>query len=95
MLFRSGLPASVTVDAYPGRVFKGHLESIAQASGGEFSLLPAQNSNGNWVKVVQRIPVRIAIDEDAGKAPVLRAGMSVVAEVDSGRRRFQRWFGAE
>jgi len=92
---RPGLPASVTVDAYPGRVFKGHLESIAQASGGEFSLLPAQNSNGNWVKVVQRIPVRIAIDEDAGKAPVLRAGMSVVAEVDSGRRRFQRWFGAE
>ncbi len=90
-----GQPAIVSVDAYPGRKFKGHLESIAQAGGGEFSLLPAQNSNGNWVKVVQRIPVRIAIDEEEGKAPVLRAGMSVVAEVDSGSRRFERWFGGK
>jgi membrane fusion protein (multidrug efflux system) len=89
-----GQPATVSVDAYPGRTFKAHLESIAQASGGEFSLLPAQNSNGNWVKVVQRIPVRIAIDEEPDKAPVLRSGMSVVAEIDSGRRRYQRWFGA-
>ncbi len=90
-----GQPATVSVDAYPGRTFKAHLESIAQAGGGEFSLLPAQNSNGNWVKVVQRIPVRIAIDEEPDKAPVLRAGMSVVAEIDSGHRRYERWLGAK
>jgi membrane fusion protein (multidrug efflux system) len=90
---RPGQPASIQVDAYPGRAFKAHVESIAQASGGEFALLPAQNSTGNWVKVVQRIPVRIAIDDaPAAGGPVLRAGMSVTAEVDTGARRLTRWF---
>jgi len=90
-----GQPADVSVDAYPGHVFRGHVESIAQASGSEFALLPAQNSTGNWIKVVQRIPVRIAIDQQPGDGGhVLRSGMSVVAEVDTGYRRISRWFGA-
>jgi membrane fusion protein (multidrug efflux system) len=89
-----GQSAEISVDTYPGHVFKGHVESIAQASGAEFALLPAQNTTGNWVKVVQRIPVRIAIDERPSEGPVLRAGMSVTADVDTEHRRIQRWFGA-
>jgi membrane fusion protein (multidrug efflux system) len=60
--------------------------SIAPASGAEFSILPAQNSSGNWVKVVQRVPVRIELDDD-DKRPPLRAGMSVIAEIDTGHHR--------
>ena len=86
-------PVDIHVDTYPGRVFKGHIDSIAQASGGEFALLPAQNSTGNWVKVVQRIPVRIAIDTPPGNGPVLRAGMSVTVDADTGARRLDRWLG--
>ena len=55
---KPGDPAEVSVDTYPGRTWKGTVESIAPASGSEFSILPAQNSSGNWVKVVQRIPLR-------------------------------------
>jgi membrane fusion protein (multidrug efflux system) len=80
---RSGEPVEVHVDTYPGKVFHGHVESIAQASGSEFALLPAQNSTGNWIKVVQRIPVRVAIDvADQNTEPVLRSGMSVITDVD-------------
>ena len=86
-----GQPTEISVDTYPGVVFAGHVESISQATGAEFSVLPAQNSTGNWVKVVQRIPVRIAVDKKDG--PPLRAGMSVVASVDTGKRRYQEWFG--
>jgi membrane fusion protein (multidrug efflux system) len=90
-----GQPVEVHVDTYPGKVFHGHVESIAQASGSEFALLPAQNSTGNWIKVVQRIPVRVAIDvADQNKEPVLRSGMSVITDVDTGHRRIARWFGA-
>jgi len=84
-------PIEFTVDTYPGRTFKGHVESISQATGAEFAVLPAQNSSGNWVKVVQRIPVRIAVDTKDG--PPLRAGMSVVTDVDTGLRRYERWLG--
>ena len=72
----------VSVDTYPGRVWKGVVESIAPNSGSEFSILPAQNTSGNWVKVVQRIPVRIRVERKPGD-PVLRAGMSVEADIDT------------
>jgi membrane fusion protein (multidrug efflux system) len=62
------------------------VESIAPASGSEFSILPAQNSSGNWVKVVQRIPLRIVVDRHEGD-PELRAGMSVEATIDTGHVR--------
>ena len=83
---KSGDPVDVTVDTYPGRVWKGEVESIAPNSGSEFSVLPAQNTSGNWVKVVQRIPVRIKVDRKPGD-PELRAGMSVEAEIDTGHQR--------
>ena len=82
-----GQPATVKVDAYPGVTWKAKVESLSPASGGEFSALPAENSSGNWVKVVQRIPVRIAVlppnDSSKDKAPQLRAGMSVTVEIDT------------
>ena len=80
---RPGQPVEFTVDTYPDFVYRGHVASIAPATGAEFSLLPAQNASGNWVKVVQRIPVRIAIDPEEG-APPLRAGMSASVEVTTG-----------
>lgn len=80
---RRGQPAEITVDTYPGRVFHGHVDSLAAATGGEFSILPPQNASGNWVKVVQRIPVRIAIDA-APNDPPLRSGMSATVEIVTG-----------
>ncbi|MEN3287107.1 MAG: rane fusion protein multidrug efflux system, partial [Bradyrhizobium sp.] len=71
---------------YPGRTWKAVVESIAPNSGSEFSVLPAQNTSGNWVKVVQRIPVRIRVDTKPGE-PRLRAGMSAEVEVDTGHER--------
>ena len=79
----------ITVDTYPGRVWKGTVQSIAPASGAEFSVLPAQNASGNWVKVVQRIPLRVAVERKEGDPP-LRAGMSVVVEIDTGHVRHWR-----
>lgn len=87
-----GQPVEVRVDTYPGRPFKGRVTSISQATGAEFAVLPAQNSTGNWIKVVQRIPVRISV-EDQAAGPPLRAGMSVVSAVDTGKSRYQRFFG--
>ena len=89
---KTGQPVEIEVDTYPDRKFHGRVASISQATGAEFSVLPAQNSSGNWVKVVQRIPVRISFEDNNG--PTLRAGMSVVAEVDTGVRRAANWFGA-
>ena len=85
----AGDPAEVTVDTFPGRVWHGRVQSISPASGSEFSILPAQNSSGNWVKVVQRIPVRITLDHEEN-APKLRSGMSVVATIDTGHKRTLR-----
>jgi membrane fusion protein (multidrug efflux system) len=76
-----GDPATVTVDSYPGYTWKGHVESISPGSGEVFSLLPPQNASGNWVKVVQRVPVRIAIPHRPGR-PTLRAGMSAEVTVN-------------
>jgi membrane fusion protein (multidrug efflux system) len=83
---KPGDKVAVTVDTYPGRTWEGIVESIAPNSGSEFSILPAQNTSGNWVKVVQRIPVRIAVAHQDGD-PALRAGMSVETEIDTGHRR--------
>jgi membrane fusion protein (multidrug efflux system) len=81
-----GNTARVDVDTYPGRTWVCHVASIAPNSGSEFSVLPAQNTSGNWVKVVQRIPVRITCEHRPGD-PELRAGMSVEATIDTGHRR--------
>jgi membrane fusion protein (multidrug efflux system) len=81
-----GEHADVYVDTYPGQVWSGTVQSIAPAAGSEFSILPAQNSSGNWVKVVQRIPVRIQVDANS-KAQPLRAGMSASVEIDTGHKR--------
>ncbi len=83
---KPGDPVRVDVDTYPGRSWTCRVASIAPNSGSEFSVLPAQNTSGNWVKVVQRIPVRITCDHKQGE-PQLRAGMSVEATIDTGHRR--------
>jgi membrane fusion protein (multidrug efflux system) len=81
-----GDPATVAVDTYSGRIWHARVASIAPATGSEFSVLPSQNSSGNWVKVVQRLTVRIAVVQ-RDDAPPLRAGMSVYATIDTGVRR--------
>jgi membrane fusion protein (multidrug efflux system) len=83
---KPGDPADVTIDTYPGHVWHGTVESISPASGSQFAILPAQNASGNWVKVVQRIPLRIRVETQPGD-PVLRAGMSAVVSVDTGHKR--------
>lgn len=83
---RPGQPVTVTVDTYPGVEWHGSVDSISPASGATFSLLPAQNTSGNWVKVVQRIPIRVRLDTPADM-PRLRVGMSVVIDVDTGHPR--------
>ena len=83
---KPGQTADVTIDTYPGRTFTAVVDSIGMATGAEFSVLPAQNASGNWVKVVQRIPVRIICDRKADD-PEFRAGMSVIADIDTGHTR--------
>jgi membrane fusion protein (multidrug efflux system) len=78
---RPGQLAVIEVDAYGGRDFKAHVESLAAATGSRFSLLPPENATGNFVKVVQRVPVRIAIDQKQDAEQLLRPGMSVTAKV--------------
>jgi membrane fusion protein (multidrug efflux system) len=88
-----GQPVRIAIDTYPGHEWEGRVESIAQATGAQFDLLPPQNASGNWVKVVQRIPVRIDIvEQDDG--PELRAGMSASVRVDLGRKRLGSRFAA-
>jgi membrane fusion protein, multidrug efflux system len=83
---RVGQRARVHVDTYPDVTWTGVVESISPAAAQEFSLLPAENTSGNWVKVVQRVPMRIRVDVRPGQPP-LRAGMSVEVKVDTGHRR--------
>lgn len=83
---KPGDPVHLTVDTYPGRVWNARVESIAPNTSAEFSVLPAQNASGNWVKVVQRIPLRVRVDRAPGD-PELRSGMSVVVEIDTGHVR--------
>jgi membrane fusion protein (multidrug efflux system) len=77
---KAGQEAEVKVDTY-GRTFKGHVDSIAGATGGVLSLLPPENATGNFVKVVQRIPVKIVLDKESVGSFVLRPGMNVDATV--------------
>jgi len=83
---KAGAPAVVTIDAYPGREWQATVTSLSPATGTEFSVLPAQNATGNWVKVVQRVPIRLAVQMPAD-APALRTGMSANVEIDTGHRR--------
>ena len=82
-----GQPVTVTVDTYPDTQWVGTVQSISPAAAQEFSLLPAQNTSGNWVKVVQRIPMRVRVDTSDKNLPPLRAGMSVEVDVDTGHAR--------
>jgi membrane fusion protein, multidrug efflux system len=80
---RVGQPATLTFDAYPDLKLKGHVASIGAGTGSEFSILPAQNASGNWVKVTQRVPVRIVIDSKPSRP--LIAGLSTHVAIDTGR----------
>lgn len=82
---RPGQKVEFTVDAYPGRTFSGSVDSIMAGTGAAFSLLPPENATGNYVKVVQRIPVKIAIDNTSDPEHLLRVGMSVIPTVLVGR----------
>jgi membrane fusion protein (multidrug efflux system) len=78
-----GQPAEITVDSFPGRTLRGHLLAFAPASGAEFALLPPDNATGNYTKVVQRIPIKIAIDDVDGLADRIVPGMSIEASIDA------------
>ena len=82
---RVGQSATITIDAYPDVKLTGHVASFSPGTGNSFSLLPAENATGNWVKVVQRLPVQIAVDSVPAGLP-LHAGLSSVVEVDTGPR---------
>ncbi len=85
---RPGQPAEVSIDAYPGRSFKAHVTSLSPGTGAQFSMLPPENATGNWVKVVQRVPVRLQLDGDElGAELPLHAGQSAEVTVDTGHRR--------
>jgi membrane fusion protein (multidrug efflux system) len=80
---RVGQPVTVTADIYGGKVtYHGHVEGLGAGSGSAFALLPPQNASGNWIKIVQRVPVRIALDPEELKAHPLRVGLSVTASVE-------------
>jgi len=93
-----GQTATVVIDAYPDKEFTAKVESISPATGAEFAVLPPQNATGNWVKVVQRLPVKLRIDDDHDENAPLRAGMTVSVRIDTKHRResllaLQRTFG--
>jgi membrane fusion protein, multidrug efflux system len=79
-----GQPAEIEIDAYPGVEIRGHVASIGAGTGAQFSVLPAQNASGNWVKVRQRVPVRIALDGEPGRPMI--AGLSADVTVDTRNR---------
>ena len=83
---RKGMTATVMLDIYPDVVWQAEVESISPATGAEFALLPPQNASGNWVKVVQRLPVRLRLMPQGGE-PALRAGMTASVRVDTKRQR--------
>jgi membrane fusion protein (multidrug efflux system) len=86
---KNGDPVDISIDTYPSHSWTGTVDSVSPATGAAFSVLPAENSSGNWVKVVQRIPVRVKINTRAGDPP-LRAGMSANVDIDTGKRRWDR-----
>jgi membrane fusion protein, multidrug efflux system len=81
-----GQRVTIVVDAFPNNTFKGRVASMSPGTGAQFAILPPQNASGNWVKVVQRVPIRISFDEDENTSK-LRAGMSAYVSVDTGRSR--------
>jgi membrane fusion protein (multidrug efflux system) len=81
---RVGQKVDITVDSFPDKTFHGTVSSVSPGTGAQFAILPPQNANGNWVKVVQRVPVRVVFDPGQD-ASLLRAGMSVVVDIDTGR----------
>jgi len=84
---RLGQPATFKIDAFPDLDLRGHVASFSPGTGNSFSLLPPENATGNWVKVVQRLPVELMIDNLPANAPPLHAGLSVEATVDTGHKR--------
>ena len=78
---RVGQPAEISFDAYPELNLHGHVASIGAGTGSEFSVLPAQNATGNWVKVTQRVPVRIFLDEQPSRSMI--AGLSAHVRIDT------------
>jgi membrane fusion protein, multidrug efflux system len=84
---RPGQTVTITVDTYPDAEWYGTVESVSPAAAQQFSLLPAQNTSGNWVKVVQRVPIRVRVDMTDNNLPPLRAGLSVEVDVDTGHAR--------
>jgi len=84
-----GDPVEITIDTYPDKTWKGHVQAVSAASGSAFSVLPAENASGNWVKVTQRITTRVAIDRHKND-PALGSGMSAVVDIDTGHRRWYR-----
>jgi membrane fusion protein (multidrug efflux system) len=78
-----GQPVAIRVDAYPDEKFAGHIESLSPASGSQWSILPPENATGNFTKIVQRVPVRIAVPADGPVAALLRPGLSVTVSVDT------------
>ena len=79
---REGQPVEVEVDSYPGQIWHGVVQSLSPATGSEYALIPPQNASGNWVKVVQRLPVKLKLQDLDGKPP-LRAGMSAEVRIDT------------
>jgi membrane fusion protein, multidrug efflux system len=82
-----GQPVTLDVDAFPNHLFKGYVGSLSPGTGAQFAILPPQNATGNFVKVVQRVPVRIYFDKDDPYVKKLKAGMSVYATIDTGHKR--------
>lgn len=90
---RPGQHATVEVDSYPGRIFEASVDSLAPGTGSQFSALPPENATGNWVKVVQRVPVRLHLQASGDAELPLSSGLSATVEVDTGHSR--RLFGAQ
>jgi membrane fusion protein (multidrug efflux system) len=91
---RAGQPVTITVDAFPSREWRGIVAAISPGTGAQFAILPPQNAAGNWIKVVQRVPLRVEF-EPGQDMTRLRAGMSATVEIDTGRRgRLARLFGS-
>jgi membrane fusion protein (multidrug efflux system) len=86
---RPGQQATIDVDAYPDHTFRAHIVSMSPGTGSDFAVLPPENATGNWVKVVQRLPVRLEFDEVDPDRPLF-SGISVTARIDTGHRRTWR-----
>jgi membrane fusion protein, multidrug efflux system len=80
---RKGQPAEIIADAVPGVAFHGRVASLAPATGAQFSVIPPENATGNFTKIVQRVPVRIVLEDHAAELGKLRPGLSVIVRVDT------------